>query len=180
MTAAVTATVTAARQRCRDGDGADDKRAHGPSSACWCPHCASGAEGGSAAARSETLTAAAGERDARGRHTKMGVVGYGRGVRVLLAPLVRRRCSAQSSGHSHILSVRGKLRVRVGGPIGGESVARWTASQMGSSAHWSARSASAINESRQNGAERRRRRRALPRRVESSVKCVNAISLWSL
>ena len=143
------------------------------------PHCSSGTEGGSALQqRGSALQQPASAMRAAGTQ-KLRVVGYDRGVHVPLAPLLRRRRSAQSSGHVHILSVRGKLRVRVGGGIGDESVGRWTALQMGSRAKWSARSASAINESRQNGAERGRgglgihEGRACDR---ATVKCVNAIS----
>ena len=152
--AAVMAAVTAARKNRRDGDDAEEA-----SSAA-----------SSLSKRDRGRVSSGPQRDLhrssqRARFARQAHKICESWFKVAECTCFLRRCyvvdvQLKAAGHVHILSVRGKLRVRVGGDIRGESVARWTASEMGSRANWSARSASAINESRQNGAERRRRRLA--------------------
>ena len=80
---------------------------------CWCPHCASGAEGGSAAARSETLTAAAGERDARGRHTKHASRGLrSRSARASGAVAMSSMFSSKQRPRAHLERARKAARAR--------------------------------------------------------------------
>ena len=70
------------------------------------PHCSSGTEGGSALQqRGSALQQPASAMRAAGTQ-KLRVVGYDRGVHVPLAPLLRRRRSAQSSGHVVAKEVR--------------------------------------------------------------------------